>query len=184
VNTNLETIYAEFNARLKNFILLRVSDSDVADDILQDVYLKIHSHIDELRKSDRLESWIYQIVRNSIIDYYRRVHPEEELSESLPASQSEESDAEAELAPSVNDMLNCLPEKYRQALFLTEINELTQREMADQLGLSLSGAKSRVQRGREKLKVAFLDCCHFEYDRLGKIIEYYPKCDHCVSDRV
>jgi RNA polymerase sigma-70 factor (ECF subfamily) len=78
-------------------------------------------------------------------------------------------------------MLNCLPEKYRQALLLTEYRGMTQQEVAEHLGISLSGAKSRVQRAREKLKEELLNCCHFEFDRLGKIMSYHPKCAACAS---
>jgi RNA polymerase sigma-70 factor, ECF subfamily len=74
------------------------------------------------------------------------------------------------------------PDEYRQALLLTEYKGLTQRELAERLGLSFSGAKSRVQRAREKLKAMLLDCCHFEFDRLGKVIDYQPKCA-CCRDR-
>jgi RNA polymerase sigma-70 factor, ECF subfamily len=178
-----ESIYREFDVKLRRFILGRVSDSDTAEDILQEVYLKIHAHIEDLRDTEKLESWIYQITRNAIIDNYRRAHPTEELSESLLTLPQEEPDAIAELAPSVQEMFNCLPEKYRQALELTEIKGLTQLEMAKQLGLSFSGAKSRVQRAREKLKEAFLDCCHFEFDRLDKVVGYEPKCSHCSQSR-
>jgi len=176
-----ENIYLEFDAKLRNFILGRISDPDMAEDILQDVYLKIHSNIDSVHDSEKLESWIYQITRNTIIDYYRRARPEDELSESLPALQEDEPDAIADLAASVHEMFNCIPEKDRRALTLTEIQGLTQAEMADQLGLTLSGAKSRVQRARRKLKDAFLDCCHFEFDRFNKVIHYEPKCNHCAS---
>lgn len=176
-----EHIYLDFDAKLRNFILGRVGDLDLTEDILQDVYLKIHSHLDGLRDSEKLESWIYQIVRNAIVDYYRRRRPEDELPENLPALQEEQPDATAELASSVHEMLNCIPEKYRQALTLTDIQGLTQAEMAAQLGLSVSGAKSRVQRAREKLKAAFLDCCHFEFDRYNKVIDYEPNCSHCAS---
>ncbi len=179
-----ESIYLEFDAKLRNFILGRVSDPDMAEDILQDVYLKIHSNIDRVQDSEKIESWIYQITRNAIIDYYRRARPQEELPESLPALQEEEPDAVADLAPSVYEMLNCIPEKDRQALTLTEIQGLTQAEMADQLGLTVSGAKSRAQRAREKLKDAFLDCCHFEFDRLGKVIHYEPKCKACADSSI
>ena len=175
-----ENIYLEFDAKLRNFILARISDPDKAEDILQDVYIKIHSNIDRLQDSEKFESWIYQITRNTIIDSYRRARPEDELPESLPALQEEEPDAAADLAASVEELLNCIPEKDRQALTLTEIQGLTQPEMADRLGLSVSGAKSRVQRAREKLKDAFLDCCHFEFDRYNKVIHYEPKCSHCV----
>jgi RNA polymerase sigma-70 factor (ECF subfamily) len=177
-----ENIYLEFDAKLRNFIFGRVSDRDVAEDILQDVYLKIHGNIDSVQDSEKLESWIYQITRHAIVDYYRRARNEEELPESLPALQEEEPDAVADLSSSVHEMLNAIPEKYRQALMLTEIQGLTQAEMADRLGLTLSGAKSRVQRAREKLKEAYLECCHFEFDRLGKVIHYESKCCHCVGN--
>jgi RNA polymerase sigma-70 factor, ECF subfamily len=64
---------------------------------------------------------------------------------------------------------------------MTEYHELSQIELAVRLNLSISGAKSRVQRAREKLKEAFLDCCHFEFDQLGRVIHYEPKCSYCAS---
>jgi RNA polymerase sigma-70 factor (ECF subfamily) len=179
----LETIYNDFHAKLHRFIAGRISDSDTAEDILQDVYLKIHTHIDGLRETDRLESWIYQITRNAIVDYYRRARPQDELPETLASPFDEEPEAVSELAPSVRGMLGCLPDAYRQALELTEFQGLSQVELASRLNISVSGAKSRVQRGREKLKEAFLDCCHFEFDRLGKLMDYRPKCDQCAGDQ-
>lgn len=73
----------------------------------------------------------------------------------------------ADLAPSVRAFLACLPGKYRQALIMVEYQGLKQHEIAERLGISLSGAKSRVQRGREMIREALLDCCHFEFDRHG-----------------
>lgn len=182
MNPTFETIYKDFHSQLYHFIIGRVSDPDTAEDILQDVYLKIHSNIDDLRESDRLQSWIYQITRNAITDYYRRVQPQDELPESLASPLEDEPDALSELTASVKGMLNCLPDKYRQALELTELQGLSQVELATRLNLSVSGAKSRVQRAREKLKEAFLDCCHFEFDRLGRAIHYEPKCSHCTKN--
>jgi RNA polymerase sigma-70 factor, ECF subfamily len=182
MNSTVETIYQDFHSKLYHFIVGRVSDPNAAEDILQDVYLKIHSNIDHLRASDRLQSWIYQITRNAITDYYRRVRPHDELPESLASPHPEEPDALAELTASVQGMLNCLPEKYRQALEMTDLQGLSQTELATRLNISVSGAKSRVQRAREKLKEAFLDCCHFEFDRLGRVIHYEPKCSHCATN--
>lgn len=181
MNSNLESIYTDFHSKLKSFVVGRVSDPDTAEDILQDVYLKIHSKIDGLRESDRLESWIYQITRNAIIDHYRRARPLDELSDSLASPLDDEPDAVSQLASSVKGMLNCVPEKYREALELTELQGLSQVELATRLELTVSGAKSRVQRAREKLKEAFLDCCHFEFDRLGRVMDYHPKCEKCAD---
>jgi RNA polymerase sigma-70 factor, ECF subfamily len=183
MTVSLESIYNDFHTKLYRFIAGRVPDGDTAEDILQDVYLKIHTHISGLRETDRLESWIYQIARNAIIDTYRRARPQEELSELLASPLDDESEAVSELASSVRGMLDCLPEAYRQALELTEFQGLSQVELADKLNISVSGAKSRVQRGRQKLKQAFLDCCHFEFDRLGKVMDYRPKCDHCAGNQ-
>lgn len=181
MNANLETIYNNFHSKLKSFVVGRVQDADTAEDILQDVYLKIHSNIGGLRETDRLESWVYQITRNAIIDHYRRSRPQEELSDSLASPLDEEPDAVSQLASSVKGMLKCVPEKYRQALELTELQGLSQVELATRLDIKVSGAKSRVQRAREKLKQAFLDCCHFEFDQFGKVVDYHPNCKKCAQ---
>ena len=99
-----------------------------------------------------------------------------QLPENLP-----DEDVISELFPSVRAMVMSLPAQDRQALILTEYQGLTQKELAERLGLSLSGAKSRVQRARAKLKQQLLDCCHFELDRRGHVIDYQPRCA-CCSD--
>lgn len=182
MKADLETIWNEFDGRLRQFIFKRISNEAAAEDVLQEVYVRIHSRIHTLRAESKLQSWIYQIARNTIIDYYRSQKLTVELSETLIwPEDSDENDATRELAPSVKAMTNCMPEKYRQALVLTEYQGLTQREVAEQLGISLSGAKSRVQRAREKLKNILLNCCHFELDRLGNILGYQPRCGCCAS---
>ena len=178
----LKSIYIQFHNDLYRFILRRVSDPDAAEDILQDVYLKVHAGVGDLRDSDRLESWIYQIARNAIIDHYRRARPHGEVPEHLALPETGDSDAAADLAPSVKAMLACLPGKYRQALTMAEYEGLKQHEIAERLGISLSGAKSRVQRGRQKLREALLDCCHFEFDRHGRVLHYQPRCAACAAD--
>jgi RNA polymerase sigma-70 factor (ECF subfamily) len=90
----------------------------------------------------------------------------------------------ARLAFSLRETAEELEEPYREALILTEYEGLTQAEYAARAGLSLSGAKSRVQRAREKLKQLLLDCCHFELDRRGGIIDFYPRCCRCDSGRI
>ena len=181
MNMSLDTVYREFDSSLRKFIQSRVDDRDNAEDILQEVYLKIHNNIDNVRDEDRLISWVFQITRNTIIDQYRHSHPETELKEDLIAQQPEESDVYTELASSLQGMLNCLPKSYREALELADLQGMKQADVAKRLGLSLSGAKSRVQRARLKLKQAFLDCCHFEFDHNGKAIDFQPNCDRCAD---
>jgi RNA polymerase sigma-70 factor (ECF subfamily) len=184
MKADVEAVYNEFDAQLRRFIRRRVSDADAVEDILQEVYVRIHARIHTLRDKGKLQSWIYQIARHAVIDYYRSQKPAAELPEALPLlDDSDENDVVRELAPSVKAMINCLPEKYRQALLLTDYQGLTQKEVAERLGLSWSGAKSRVQRAREKLKDMLLDCCHFELDRRGNILSYQPRCACCANSQ-
>ena len=178
-----EQVWESFSTPLKKFIRKRVPDDESAEDILQDVFRKIHTHIADLRQREKLQSWVYQVTRNAIADYYRAKPPTSPLDfPDLLTVEFPEESAEAALASSMTKMLACLPEPDRQALLLTDYQGMKQRELAEQLGLSLSGAKSRVQRAREKLKQALLDCCHFEFDRLGHVIDYQPRC-HCCEER-
>ena len=177
-----EQVWKDLNTDLKLFIARRVPDNQIAEDILQDVFLKIHSRIDSLKDAARLEGWIYRIVRNAISDYYRNpaARPTEELPELLVApDDAEDTTAARDLIPSVRSFVAQLPKDYREAILLTEYGGLNQRELAEKLGISVSGAKSRVQRAREKLKEMLLDCCHFEFDRLGQIISFQPRCGCC-----
>ena len=176
-----ETIWEEFNIGLKRFILKHVQDEPSAEDILQDVFLKIHTHIGSLRASDKLQGWIYQIARNTITDYYRTRKFTPDLSEVAYVPEDPFDDVVSDLLPFVKRLVDRLPHDYRQALLLTEYEGLTQRQLAERLGISISGAKSRVQRAREKVKQMLLNCCHFQFDRLGRIIDYEPNCDCCVN---
>jgi RNA polymerase sigma-70 factor, ECF subfamily len=181
--SSVEMVWNTFNTPLEHFIRKRVSDEQIAADLLQDVYVKIHTHLDTLNHKERLESWVYQIARNTVYDYYRKQKPNVEISEIVVAPDAVEvdEDMEARLAESLHSMIDCLPEDYQEALRLTEFEGLTQQELALRMGLSLSGAKSRVQRGRKMLREMLLACCHFEFDRLGKVIDYYPRCQCCAD---
>lgn len=178
---NTEALYRKLSQRLREFIRKRVHDEAAGKDILQDVFLKIHSRIDSVRDGERIESWIFQITRNAIADHYRNhretVEPEENIADS-----PDEETIEAKLAPSVAEMVRSLPEKYRTALQMTDYEGLTQKELADRLGISISGAKSRVQRARAMLKDLLTRCCHFELDRYGTIIDYHPISCSCCQE--
>jgi RNA polymerase sigma-70 factor (ECF subfamily) len=177
-------IWEEFSQALLDFIRKRVGDPADAEDILQDVFIKIHTRIDTLQDDGRLVSWLYQIARNTTIDYYRTRRPALDLPETLAVyPEPVESEPEAQLAAGLRDFLAVLPDPYRQAVVLTDLQGLKQADLADRLGLSLSGAKSRVQRGRQMLRDALLECCHFEFDRRGNLLDYTSCPDFCSACR-
>jgi len=179
----VESIWNEFSAKLGQFIAARVADPATAEDILQDVFLRIETRLDQLQNPAKLQGWLYLMARNVIIDHHRTCKETIEVTESLPAEPAAH-DPEVEEPKAVfRQMIATLPELYREALVLTEFEGLTEKEMAMRLGISLSGAKSRVQRGREQLKQMLLERCEFEFDRLGRIIDCKPRtkdaCQEC-----
>ncbi len=172
----VEQMWSEYQDRLHGFIQSRVGDASVADDILQDVFVKIHARIDTLKEVDKIKSWMYQITRNTIIDFYRSRKDAAELPGTLESPEEDAVDqAGREMASCLIPMIDSLPDQYRDALTLAEIEGLTQKEVAAKQGISLPNAKARVQRSRKMLKEKLLQCCHIESDRRGNVIDYEAK---------
>ncbi len=182
-NLSLETVYRGFHDRLKKFIVSRVHDPNIADDILQEVFLRIHDRMDTLEDPSKLESWLYQITRNIIVDIYRasKRHLSFDHTFDVPEPPTEGT-VHRQLAPGLRYFINSLPPLYREALHLVEIEGLSQKELAQRLGISYSTAKTRVQRGRALLRKRLMECCHFEFDRYGTVLDYHPRSCHCCSD--
>ncbi len=180
----VENIWENFSQPLKGFIKRRVDNDQDVEDILQNVFYKIHHNLSNLNETGKVQAWVYQIARNAVADYYRTsryayTSYTEELPETMLSDVQEEETANEDIAQCLKTMVQDLPEKYKQALILTEFQQLTRKELGDRLGLSVSGAKSRVQRARGMLKEMLLDCCHLEFDRLGNVIDYQHKCSDC-----
>ena len=177
MNLTLDDIWTHFSTRLRFFIRGRVTDESSAEDILQNVFVKIQHRLGTLRGVDKMEAWVYQIARNAIVDHYRTQRPTDDLTEDLTEQidNLSEDREKTELLAAFRRMITELPEPYREAIQLTEMEGYTQQQLATRLGISLSGAKSRVQRGRTMLKDMLLECCRFEFDRRGGIVECEPK---------
>jgi RNA polymerase sigma-70 factor, ECF subfamily len=170
--TATERIWNGDARQLRFFIYRRIPNPAVVDDLVQDVFLKVQSKVDTVKDETRLQSWLYQITRNVIIDHFRGQKPEEELPETLDLPEAEPSRLLEELAECVRPMMDVLPEEYRLLLVLSDLEGVPQKEVTERLGLSLSATKSRVQRGRERLKGVFTQCCHFELDHRGSVMGY------------
>lgn len=173
-------VWTDVASKLRGYIRARVRDHAAAEDILQDVFLKAHTRIAQLQLPEKLEGWLFLIARNAVADHYRKSRPLEELPADLATETHEpEFERAEELRAAFRRMIEQLPAPYGEALILTEFKGLTQKQLAVHLGISLSGAKSRVQRGRKKLKETLLACCQLEFDRRGQIIDCTPKAEDC-----
>jgi RNA polymerase sigma-70 factor (ECF subfamily) len=179
---NTQTIWEELSCTLQRFIQKRVSNVYDAEDILQNVFMKIHKHVPELHDEAKLRAWVFRITNNAIVDYYRSNKSGVEYTVLADMAADEIpfiDNVNHETAACAKAMLQHLPDKYREAITLTELINLPQKDVAASLGLSLSCTKSRVQRARKKLKEMLLDCCQFEFDRRGGVIDYKRKNNDC-----
>ncbi|MBI5443730.1 MAG: RNA polymerase sigma factor SigZ [Deltaproteobacteria bacterium] len=171
---DMDRVWREYHDELRGFVAKRVNDPAVADDIVQDVFLRVLEKRDSLRSGEKLRGWLYRIARNAIVDHYRARRPQEELPDSLAAAAEEEDEERArnDIGRCLAPMVSHLPAGYREAVVLSELEGKSQKEVAALQGLSLSGAKSRVQRGRALLRDMILECCRVEFDGRGRAIDY------------
>lgn len=196
MRTKTEELWQELHDGLRAFIVKRVNDQGHADDVLQEVFVRVHRQIETVNDPGRLVSWIYQVTRNAIIDHYRKPGRQREVPAGLSTelevlnevatlsemtSRGAAGELRAELAGCLRPMIERLSKDYRDAITLVEIEGLPQHAAAKQMGISLSGMKSRVQRGRRQLKAMLNDCCVIELDRRGGVVDYNPRTAHCDS---
>jgi RNA polymerase sigma-70 factor, ECF subfamily len=184
---------------LRAFIAKRVNDHGHVDDILQDVFVRVHRQVDAVSDPTRIVSWIYRVTRNAIIDHYRSPRRQREIPTGLSstlevvgevhaipeiARHGNAGELRAELAGCLRPMIERLSGDYRDAIILVELEGMTQQAAAKQMGISLSGMKSRVQRGRKQLKRMLDECCLIQLDRRGGVREFEVRdtgCDPCQS---
>jgi RNA polymerase sigma-70 factor (ECF subfamily) len=172
-------LHDDLRARLRPFVARRVPSSDV-EDVLQDVFLRMQRGLAALRDEERFAPWIYRVARSAIVESHRQrsrqpIFAEVEAESADVSSAPDPSALEQEVAAYLVSSIASLPSPYREALTLTEIEGVTQQSAADLAGISLSGMKSRVQRGREKLREQLEVCCRIDVDARGRVIHCEPK---------
>lgn len=171
------SVYDALADDLLRFFMRRV-DEATAHDLRQETFLRLHRQLGELGDEEHIAAWTFRVARNLLIDHYRRqrpavpVDPEAHAEDEEPLADDEVS---AEVAQWLPAFMATLDAPTRQALELAELEGLSQREVAARLGLSTSGAKSRVQRGRHKLREALEACCEIERDVRGRVTDYKPR---------
>ncbi len=166
-----EQVWNELGQALRGFFARRLADSHAVDDLVQEVFLRVHRGLDSLADDDRVGPWVFRIARNVLTDHFRKqgARRESGLESVEPAAPvTDDTDTDERIGRCLRSMLSRLPKDYREAVEAVEIGGQTQVAFAASAGLSVPGAKSRVQRGRQKLKDALLACCRFEFDRWGK----------------
>lgn len=193
--TTTDVPWRELHGNLRLFVGRRVRNPADVDDLVQRVLLQIVQGLGSLRDSERLHAWVYRSARNVIADYYRSPATRREVlsgdaeetagtvSTAVPVD--DEHEALAELTECLAPMLRRLSPGQREAIVLTELEGLTQADAAARVGVSVSGMKSRVQRGRRELRAILDACCRIDLDVRGGVVDYAPRqadaCGGCGS---
>ncbi|AJY77550.1 RNA polymerase sigma70 [Paenibacillus beijingensis] len=168
-----ETLWEAHHEHIRRFVDHKTHFHPDAEDIVQNVFMKAFARVDDVKDDLKIRAWLYQIARNCIVDHYRKQKRTGELPDQLCFSDEyEEPDLTEEAVAGLKNVIRLLPDKYREALELSELSEMSQKELSEHLGISYSGAKSRVQRGRKMIKDMMTSCCAIEADRYGNIIDY------------
>jgi RNA polymerase sigma-70 factor (ECF subfamily) len=181
----IDDTWTETLDRIQAFVAARVDDRELAADITQDVIVRSIAS-GALERVDNPAAWLYRSARNAVIDHYRtrRRHASLDGFDAWPEENNDEQPNEAtrELSRCLQPMLDQLSPAGRDALVRVDVDGQTQLRAARELGLSVSGMKSRVQRARRDLKQLLEQCCAVEVDRRGGVTDYHPTASTCDCD--
>jgi RNA polymerase sigma-70 factor (ECF subfamily) len=173
IEANARGAWAEVEKHLRPFVARRVDDPADIGDVLQEIYLRVQTGLPALRDSERFGPWVYRVARNALADHGRsraRHHPaaadEVRAEDAEPAVLDDEADAE--------------PAPYREALVLTELQEMNHKDAAQMLGISLPAMKARVRRGRQQIQQMLEACCDIALDARGRVLSYDRRPDGTV----
>ncbi|MDZ7795278.1 MAG: sigma-70 family RNA polymerase sigma factor [Spirochaetia bacterium] len=180
---DLSMIVSTFYHQLKRYLIGKIGDIHLAEDIVQEVMLKVVSAHRKSIYVKNVKAWVYQIARNTLIDHYRRKkntieNCEEYIDEILSTQKEDNFSLDEYLIP----MINLLPEKYSMPLLLFDIKNKSQNEIAQIIDISLSATKMRIQRARKMLYGLFVECCDIQYTENGSFLHCEVK-ETCIPLR-
>ena len=163
-----QQVWKQYSEDLKRFIFSKVKDIAVTDDVLQDTFIKIHTKLHTLKDITKLKSWCFTVARNAILDYFKSSNKTFEFANF---------ESETEITENLHTEKDCLrgilqnlPKKYRDPLFLSDIKGLKQQEVAQQLNQNITTTKSQIQRARKLIAQGFMDCCGYVLNEDGKLV--------------
>ncbi len=185
VSASAEQAWRAMEGRLRPFVARRVASEADVDDVMQDVFLKVSRGLEDLREEDRLASWLFTVARRAVVDHHRGEARRGIATDRIPEPIEEPFDEEGErlgeaLALCVAQFVAELPDGYREAITLVELEGVAPKEAAEMLGISHSGLKSRVQRGRAQLRARFEAACHLSLDARKKVTDCVPRGCGCA----
>ena len=192
IDASARTAWAEVEKHLRPFVVRRLDDPADTGDVLHEIYLRVQAGLPGLRDTERFGAWVYQVARSALADHGRtrarhhppgvkRAGPEGDVAAIISVPVDEPS-AERELASYLATFVAALAAPYRQALILTELQEMDHKDAAQMLGISLPALKARVRRGRQQIQRMLEACCDVALDVRGHVVSYERRADGIVPE--
>lgn len=149
-------IYEDYAIKVRNYILSKVNDFNLAEDLTSDVFVKVYSKLDSFNdKKASLSTWIFTITRHTLIDYYRTRKVNEELPEDLTYEEDEEDICTPENLDTLKEGLKKLSDKERDLIVLHYYSKKTLKDIANKMNISYAYAKVLHAKALLKLKNSF-----------------------------
>jgi RNA polymerase sigma-70 factor (ECF subfamily) len=170
-------ILQEFSDELYRYIFKRVRNEDIAEDIRQDVLIKIYQKLSSIKERKKLRPWIYSITRNTIIDFYRKQENifDYTFSDTLLVTRDNQM---VNNICCLRPFIQSLPKTYKRTFILSEIQGNSHKDISKKLNISVTASKSRIQRARNILRFKLISCCKYKLNNKGNI-SYEHECSVC-----
>ena len=175
-NPDFTAIYQEFAKPIERY-LLRFLEPREAEEVTQEVFLKVNSSLADFRHEAKLSTWIYKIATNMAIDRLKKASYRfetkqislQESERSVPmeaqhANSVESNTIHKEMNQCIRGVIDKLPENYRMVIVLSELGGFSNQEISEVLGLSVGVVKTHLHRGKKRLKEELIKACDFSWD--------------------
>ncbi|HUH29615.1 sigma-70 family RNA polymerase sigma factor [Gelidibacter sp.] len=172
-----KTVWDIYAQDIRNFILSKVKDDVVVDDLLQETFIKVHVKLDTLKDERKLKPWVFTIARYTVMDYFRQNNLSYPIEENDIIA--EDSNSEHTREDCLHGIIKALPKKYRQPLILADIQGLKQAQISERLDLPLPTVKSQIQRARKLVAQGFVECCNFKINDNGHLVGEQQEKENC-----
>jgi RNA polymerase sigma-70 factor, ECF subfamily len=189
--SRLQAIAEQFRTEIFAYIWSKVGDSATADDLTQETFVKVGNALAKGTEPEHFRGWLFQIARNTVVDFLKEARRFVPFEESHAVSKTEnpenldpvDDEFRKRLFSYALNVIETLPAEDREALTLTEIDGLSREELASELGISLTAAKSRVHRARGKLRKTVEECCRLVTDPYGRVIDWKKRGTSCCGSK-
>jgi RNA polymerase sigma-70 factor (ECF subfamily) len=162
------------HAEIRAYLVHRASDPDLADDLLQEVFLKAMRQGEHFCTLDNPRAWLFEVARNALVDHVRRAKPSVPLPEDL-ADEKDDIAPVDELAGCVERSLSRLPPEDGDVIRRCDLDGMRLQAYADVNGLTLTAVKSRIQRARRRMRGIMVENCQVRFDEAGQVCCHVPR---------